>query len=104
MVLFARLQSNDRAHEVILISEGGTLDLVSVIINAQRRGAPRRKELQMKKLMTAMLALAFLTATAGVGFAQDTTSTTKKESSTGKKTRTKKGGKKEDTQKKGGTN
>jgi hypothetical protein len=53
----------------------------------------------MKKLMTAMLALAFLTATVGVSFAQDT----KKEESTGKKKGGKKGGKKkEDTEKKGG--
>jgi hypothetical protein len=54
----------------------------------------------MKKLMTAMLALAFLTATVGVSFAQET----KKEDSTMKKKGGKKGGKKkEDTEKKGGS-
>jgi hypothetical protein len=55
----------------------------------------------MKKLMTAMLALAFLTATVGVTFAQDTA---KKDDSTMKKKGGKKGGKKkEDTEKKGGS-
>ena len=53
----------------------------------------------MKKLMTAMLALAFLTATVGVSFGQDT----KKEESTMKKKGKKGGKKKEDTEKKGGS-
>ena len=49
----------------------------------------------MKKLMTLMLALSFLTATVAVSFAQDTTSTKKsKKKSTKKKddTTEKKGG------------
>jgi preprotein translocase subunit SecG len=57
-------------------------------------------EPQMKKLMTAMLALSFLVATVGVSFAQET----KKEDSTMKKKGGKKGSKKkEDTEKKGGS-
>jgi len=54
----------------------------------------------MKKLMTVMLALSFLTAAVSISFAQDT----KKEESTMKKKGKKKGGKKkEDTEKKGGS-
>jgi len=54
----------------------------------------------MKKLMTLAMALAFLTATVGVTFAQDTM----KKETTGKKGG-KKGGKKKDdtTEKKGGS-
>jgi hypothetical protein len=55
-------------------------------------------EPQMKKLMTAMLALSFLVATVGVSFAQET----KKEDSTMKK-KGKKSKKTESTEKKGGS-
>jgi hypothetical protein len=40
----------------------------------------------MKKLMTLMLALSFLTATVAVGFAQDTAKSTAKKGKKGKKT------------------
>ncbi|MDR3701412.1 MAG: hypothetical protein P4L56_17320 [Candidatus Sulfopaludibacter sp.] len=49
----------------------------------------------MKKLMTLMLALSFLTATVAVSFAQDTTKTEKKSKKSKKKTDT--------TEKKGGS-
>lgn len=54
----------------------------------------------MKKLMTLMLGLAFLTGTVAVTFAQDT-----KQDNTGKKKGGKKGGKKkgDDTSKSGGS-
>jgi hypothetical protein len=55
----------------------------------------------MKKLMTLMLALSFMTATVAVSFAQDTA---KKDDTTTKKGKKKGGKKKDDTmEKKGGS-